>query len=271
MLLLALTLILTQVECNFHLNFFNTMKTTIALLFCIVTFGFTSSIQCQTALPAHFDSSNAAAALPSNASASVSAQEAARYGDDYYYGDEYRHHTEINPVIGMSFSSMYNDPPNYSSTSRVGWLIGFNIRYGNRFYFQPGIDFMGMNSQLQSTSAINVNYQSNQTDINVLRIPLLAGFRVFRTSSPVNLNFHAGISADFVTSINTNNAAVQGDEYNSPFWGGVIGAGLDFAFLTFDLDYDYGLSQVFDSGYQPYGSGPRNASVILTFGVRSPF
>jgi Outer membrane protein beta-barrel domain len=247
------------------------MKTIAALLFCIATLSFTSTVRCQTALTAFFDSSKVEAAPASNASTSFSEQESADYGGDYYYEDGYRHRTEVNPVIGMSFSSMYNDPPNYSSTARVGWLIGCNFRFGNRFYFQPGIDFMAINSQLQSTSPINVNYQSNQTDIDVLRIPLLVGFRVFRTSDPVNLNFHAGVSADFVTSINTNDAAVQGDEYNSPFWGGVIGAGLDFAFLTFDLDYDYGLSQIFDSGYQPYGSSPRNTSVIMTVGIRSPF
>ncbi len=129
---------------------------------------------------------------------------------------------------------------------------------------------MGINSEIQPTSSVTVS-SNYQTDINVLRIPLLVGFRLFRTSDPVNLSFHAGVSADFVTSINTNNNALQSDEYNSPFWGGVIGAGLDFAFLTFDLDYDYGLSQIFEPSYQPYGSGPRNGSVIMTVGVRSPF
>jgi len=100
---------------------------------------------------------------------------------------------------------------------------------------------------------------------------MLVGFRFFRTESPVNLNFHLGISADIVTSVTSNNAALQSSQYNSPFWGGVIGGGFDFLFLTFDLDYDYGLSHIFDQSYQPYGDGPRNTSVIMTVGVRSPF
>jgi len=245
------------------------MKTFIALLCCFSVLPAGSLLRAQTIPADSLKLANTQVAPASSVSPSYSQPEQPQYGDEY--GDPYRHRTEINPVIGMSFSSTYNDPPNYSSTARVGWLIGCNFRIGHRFFFEPGIEFMGINSQLQSTSTINVNYQSNQTDINVLRIPLLAGFRFLPTSSPVNVNFHAGISADFVTSINNNNAALQSDEYNSPFWGGVIGAGLDFLFLTFDLDYDYGLSQIFDSGYQPYGSGPRNTSVIMTVGVRSPF
>ncbi len=243
------------------------MKTIIAFLF---SFSLLSSgtLRCQTTSADSFKLVNTQTALASNDTASE--QEPAQYEDEY--GDEYHHHTEINPVIGLSFSSMNSDPPNYSSSARVGWLLGCNFIIGHRFFFEPGIQYMGINSQLQSTSDINVNYPNNiQTDINVLRIPMLAGFRFFRTSSPVNLNLHAGISVDFVTSINTNNAALQSSQYNSPFWGGVIGAGFDFLFLTFDLDYDYGLSHIFDQGYQPYGNGPRNTSVIMTLGLRSPF
>jgi hypothetical protein len=242
------------------------MKTIISILSGLFVIAYTSSVRCQTAPVDSFKFATTEA-FPSSTS---SFSEPAAYRDDYYYEDPYRHRTEINPIVGLSFSSLYSAPPNYSSTARVGWLIGCNFRFGNRFFFQPGIDYMGINSQIQSTSNVTVN-SNVQTDINVLRIPLLVGFRLFRTSDPVNLSFHAGVSADFVTSINTNNNALQSDEYNSPFWGGVIGAGLDFAFLTFDLDYDYGLSQIFEPSYQPYGSGPRSGSVIMTVGVRSPF
>jgi len=83
------------------------MKTIIALIFCFSVLS-GSSPRCQT-MPADFTTiSNNNYLSVFSTTNPASDRQPADYDDEY--GDGYPHRTEINPVIGMSFSSMYSAP-----------------------------------------------------------------------------------------------------------------------------------------------------------------
>jgi hypothetical protein len=178
--------------------------------------------------------------------------------------------TQINPVIGMNFSTLANTPDELQTEARLGWHFGVNMRIGDRFYFQPGVHYAQLNSELTSVedgqSVTDTSFKSN---IGVLRIPLLAGLRIFSNEDKealFNVNIHAGIATELVMAVDEDKTGLTKDDFTSPIFAAVFGAGIDFLFLTFDIDYELGLTPVFDSERINLSTEPKSNALLITIG-----
>lgn len=181
-----------------------------------------------------------------------------------------RSQTQINPVIGLNFSTLANSPDELQTETRLGWHFGVNMRIGDRFYFQPGVQYAQLNSGLTSVEDVpNATDTSLKSNIGVLRVPLLAGLRVFSNEDNealFNVNLHAGIAAELVMSVDEDKTGVTKDDFTSPIFAAVIGAGIDFLFLTFDIDYELGLTPVFNNERIKLSPEPKNNALLVTIG-----
>ncbi|HEY6170692.1 MAG TPA: porin family protein [Candidatus Kapabacteria bacterium] len=180
--------------------------------------------------------------------------------------------TVINPMIGMTYSALNNEPEGLESKARIGWHLGVNFRFGDQFYFEPGFQYVMLNSEFQSTSGPIVDTATlGNTDINVLRIPLMVGVRMLSNENkdnPMNINVHFGLDLGIVTSIEQSNKALTSNDFKNPMLGAVIGAGIDFLSFTFNVDYSYGLTAVFDESYTPFGKEPRANTLYFSIGTK---
>ena len=182
-----------------------------------------------------------------------------------------RSQTEINPVIGVNFSSLTTDPEEFDSEGRLGWHFGANLRIGDKFYFQPGLHYAQLNSRVTSLEDDPIDENSFESNIGVIRIPLLAGVRLLSTQkndNPFNINLHAGLATEFV--VDEENTLLTEDSFTSPLFAVVVGAGVDFMFLTLDLDYEIGLSPVFDTDIE-FIENPTNNAFIISVGGKFEF
>jgi hypothetical protein len=174
----------------------------------------------------------------------------------------------INPVLGLNFSALTSDPPGLESQLRVGWHIGLNGRFGSRFYFQPGVHYAILGKELTSVEDIDtLKKGSFKSDVHALRIPLLVGMQLINTEekeSPFNINVHAGLSGAVILSI-SDNTTVKKEDFVSPIFSGVFGVGVDLLFLTFEVDYEVGLTKVFDETKRIVSDAKNNA-VLMTLG-----
>jgi hypothetical protein len=181
----------------------------------------------------------------------------------------------INPVIGLTYSSFHNEPEGLESKARIGWLLGVNARIGEQLFFEPGIQYVMLNSKFQSTSGPIIDTATlGNTDINILRIPLLLGVRMLSNENkdnPMNFVIHFGLDVDFVTSVEQSNKSLTSNDFKSPILGAVIGAGLDFLSFTFMVDYTYGLTPVFQEAYTPFGKEPRADALYFSIGTKYQF
>lgn len=180
--------------------------------------------------------------------------------------------TVINPMVGMTFSAFNSEPEGLESKARVGWLVGANFRIGDQFYFEPGLQYVMLNSEFRSISGpiIDTAVLGN-TDMNILRIPLMIGVRMLNNENkdnPLNVNVHFGLDLGIITSIDQGNTSLSGDDFKNPILGAIIGAGIDFLSLTFTIDYSYGLTPVFKETYTPFGKEPRANSLYFTLGTK---
>ena len=147
----------------------------------------------------------------------------------------------INPQIGVNGTTLSGNPEDVESAANVGWQIGGYLRYGKRFYIQPGIFWHYMSTETSS----DVNDIKFDTKISAIQVPVCIGFNIVDSSALVFRAF-AGAAVSFVTSVDDNDFIVK-DDINSTQWLGRIGVGLDFTMFTVDLGYDYGFSNFYSS------------------------
>lgn len=177
-----------------------------------------------------------------------------------------RSQTQINPVIGVNFSVLTTDPEKFDSEGRLGWHFGANLRIGDKFYFQPGLHYAQLNSKVTSLEDDPIDEHSFESNIGVVRIPLLAGVRLLdaeKKEDPFNVNLHGGLAMEFVTD--EENTLLTEDSFTSPLFAVVVGAGIEFMFLTFDIDYEIGLTPVFDTDLG-FIENPTNNAFIISVG-----
>jgi hypothetical protein len=156
----------------------------------------------------------------------------------------------INPKIGTNFSGISDQPNGISTKNKVGYNAGFDIRFGGDIlYFQPGVFFYQYNQEYTVVATQVGATGSFTSDIKVqsLKVPVLLGVRVF-SSDPLTLRLNAGPAFNFPVNVDADkdSFAISSKNYNNANVGGVVGAGVDLAFFTFDINYEFGLSDYID-------------------------
>jgi len=148
----------------------------------------------------------------------------------------------INPQIGINAATLSGETDNIKHDANVGWQIGGYLRYGKRFYIQPGIFWHYMNTETTDASSAD-DFKFDQ-QISTIQVPVCVGFNIIDGDGLV-LRVFGGAAVSFLTSVDDNAADLDKDDINSTQWLGRIGAGVDFLLFTVDLGYDYGFSNFY--------------------------
>lgn len=153
----------------------------------------------------------------------------------------------VNPKVGINLSGLNDKLEGVSSSGKAGYNAGLDLRVGDGIaFFQPGIFYYQYNTQYNVVqSNLLPNGQTTyKTDIKVqsIKIPAQLGFRIF-TSDILSLRANFGPAFNFPVKVESDEDFVlkRGD-YKTATVGGVIGAGVDLSIFTFDLNYEFGLS-----------------------------
>jgi hypothetical protein len=122
-----------------------------------------------------------------------------------------------------------------------GMMLGAFLRINlNKWYLQPELNYVSRKSQL------DVLGDSYDIKTKSLDIPILLGYKIVKL--PVfKLRAFAGPVASF--KIDDSFSKTFKEEYGDPsfknaVWNAKVGAGVDVWKLTFDVDYEFGLTDV---------------------------
>jgi hypothetical protein len=145
--------------------------------------------------------------------------------------------TTIKPAVGLNFTDFSKDGgPGGKAQARVGWQLGGSVAFGTKFYWEPGLFYVGKSTEFSDPTSTTIN-----TNINGIRAILGAGYQVLgNQKSTVVLRIFGGISGFFITS--TDN--IDKDAINTSNFGLYAGAGLDFWKLFIDLSYEWSLTNI---------------------------
>jgi hypothetical protein len=118
-----------------------------------------------------------------------------------------------------------------------GLNIGIDAQFGNRFYFQPGINYSAKKFKIEGIGDIAANK---------INAPIMVGLRLFKHKSRFSKNIRLFLGPNFSTTINEEISNAITDinkddlkDFNLDVIGGV---GADLKMFFIDLGYKYGLN-----------------------------
>ena len=172
------------------------------------------------------------------------------------------------PIANAQFSLGIKVAGNYSnyidrSDFFYGGDAGIFMRLGDRFYFQPEVNYSFRSSNLKEiVTEVSDNIRLKQHFVDV---PLMLGYHFIDNE---NFKFHIflgprigvriGSNIDEIADLDMSNQRMQ--------WGGQLGVGLDFWRFTLDARYDFSANKFMLSD-QSTGMWKQNM-VILSLGFK---
>ena len=146
---------------------------------------------------------------------------------------------ELKALVGTNFSSLSNPPSGYDYAAKAGYQFGAGVLIGNKFYVEPGIQFV------RRTKAITESSSSEEIDFaqNYVKIPVYAGYHLLGAEEkPLALRIFAGPAVSIPGKISKGEEQISKDDVNNALFAVDAGVGLDILFLFVELNYEYSFS-----------------------------
>jgi len=156
---------------------------------------------------------------------------------------------QFNPQVGGSFTDLTNDPNGITTKAAFGFLLGADMRIGDRIYFQPGV-FFGRNATVVKVANGDTATVEDNLIRTTFKVKALAGFNIIHKEA-FKLRVNAGPTYEVLLSVDSKDDKIQfnKDDYNAGSFNMDAGVGLDISLLTLESGISYGLSNTYkDSG-----------------------
>ena len=158
----------------------------------------------------------------------------------------------------------------FISDAKVGYNLGAFARFGTKIYLQPELLYCARNSQSTSGST------SQSIKLKTIQIPVLLGFRLFDLKL-ASIRAFTGPAMSFpmksskVTYDGVSAGLYDTKNYKNNIWDWQLGAGADVGMFTFDVRYEWGLTNVSDVNTNVSNIGFTNKGNTLTFSLGFKF
>ena len=174
---------------------------------------------------------------------------------------------ELKALAGMNFSTFHNSDTDVSA--KAGYQFGAGVLIGNKFYVEPGIQFV-RSSKVITPEMTNPTAGSSEIDFNqnLVKIPVYAGYHILGAEDkPFALRVFAGPTVSIPGKITKGEDQIGKDNIKSAIWAIDGGLGFDFLFLFVEANYEYSLNDYFveDISKAKHGAFIINAGVHIDF------
>lgn len=141
----------------------------------------------------------------------------------------------------------------------TGLSIGLDAQFGNKFYFQPGINYSAKKFKIDGVGEISANK---------MNVPIIFGFRLFKPQSKSSNNIRLFFGPNFSTTISEKFSStitdINKDDLKDFNLDAIAGVGVDVRIFFIDFGYKYGLNNYINKNGK---STPLN-SFLVNLGVR---
>lgn len=163
---------------------------------------------------------------------------------------------ELGLKASASMSSLTTNIEDYENAFKSGFQAGIYTRIGKKLHLQPEIYFGGKSGELTynvQTEGPVLTVKETVT-LSTVDVPVLVGLTILDPPA-VKIRLQAGPVASFVVNkdfdVTLDGVSEEpGDEYREAWsnmnWALQFGAGVDVLFMTIDLRYELGLSNMYN-------------------------
>ena len=171
----------------------------------------------------------------------------------------------FNPQAGLTASHRSNDPADITTSARVGYTLGANLRFGSgKVYLAPGAYLQRANIQTTQKDTLTTDTLEDIVGVQSVHVPLLVGLNMSDNPTGAGLGFRlfGGPTLTVVTGVQDNDFGVEKDDFKSTHAGIMGGAGFDLSRLTVDVSYESSLGDVMEN------SDASQQSLRAVFGIK---
>ncbi|MDH3651434.1 MAG: PorT family protein [Saprospiraceae bacterium] len=165
----------------------------------------------------------------------------------------------LNPKIGVNFSDLVvAESEQISGSAKMGWNLGFDIRYGTKFMWKGGVHFYSTGSAWQ---VADTSHSMNKLTAHQIKFPIGAGVKVLRIEY-----FNLWLFADGVLNYTID---VKHDveksyiEYPKTGLSGRLGLSMDLSRFTMELTFERSFTDLISEDL-----AARNRMVNLSIGLK---
>ena len=171
---------------------------------------------------------------------------------------------EIKGLVGINFASLTNPPTASDWKAQAGYQFGGGVLIGDKFYVEPGIQFV-RNSRVVTSDNVEEEFDFSQ---NLVKIPVYAGYHLLgHERGPLALRLFAGPAVSVAGKIKKGEDQITKDDIKNAHWMVDAGLGVDILFLFVEFNYEYAFTPYFtDEAFDSKHSGFLiNAGIHIDF------
>ena len=147
----------------------------------------------------------------------------------------------FKPGVGLTLTDWSNDA-NGDVQGKAGWLLGASAQFGKKVYFEPGVFYVGKNTEVTSITPGGSLPSTIKAELNGIRVPVSVGLELLGSAnSSLGLRAFGGASAFFLTGVGDG---LNKDDYSKTNFGVHAGAGLDITIFYLDASYEWSLTNI---------------------------
>lgn len=151
-------------------------------------------------------------------------------------------------VLGGGATMGFTDNPATSAKGQMlsGYHGSLTGRLGkNYWYLRPGVEV----HKVQLLPHKMLDPFRDEPGMVMVKFPAQLGLRLIKTEN-FNLRITGGMQFTYILSIEDNTENFNFETLQETQFGALVGAGLDLGFMTFDVNFEKGMTELYtDTGY----------------------
>ena len=146
----------------------------------------------------------------------------------------------FHPQIGGNYDAISEEFAGYDSEGvQLGIVAGCDLRIPeSKFFFNPGFFY----SNTQSNLITEIKEEEEILEISRVKLPVRLGYYFSDVDNLVRFRMNVGVQGSWLMEIKSDEDTFNEDDFNDTLLDATAGIGVDIIWLTFDLNYTYGLS-----------------------------
>jgi hypothetical protein len=174
---------------------------------------------------------------------------------------------QVNPQFGVNYQQITKPSTATDYKAGMGWLLGADLRIGDRLFFQPGA-FVGRSATVIQQSLNDTLLIEDDLVRTNLKLKAMVGYRIIDTYQ-FDLRFAMGPTYDVLLSVDDRNDRIgyNGGDFRNGSLNIDAALGLDMGLFTMEPSVSFGLSRVFEDNPTVQDLGSKYLTYGMTIGI----
>lgn len=146
--------------------------------------------------------------------------------------------------MGTNFASLSNPPSGSNYAAKAGYQHGLGLLIGDKFYVEPGVQFVRMSRTItETTTEAEIDFSQNY-----VKVPLYSGYHLLgHESGPLALRIFGGPAGLISGKVKKGEDQITNDDIKNFHLMADVGVGVDILFLFAELNYEWGFTKFWEN------------------------